>query len=371
MKKYPCVYMRGGTSKALIFNKKDLPDDKNKWKQIFLKVMGSPDPKQIDGIGGTHATTSKIAVISKSEAYNIDINYEFYQVSVKEAKVDDEANCGNISSAVGPYAIDEGLVKITEPVTTVRILNTNTNKIIEEKVRVHNGKSMVNGEEKIAGVPGTGSRIDVFFEYPGGAVTGELFPTKNKKDTIKISDDKEIEITIIDCANPFVFVKANDIGLEGTEIERIDENTKLLNDLEKIRGLAAVKLGFVDRWEDAKGKSSTVPKISIVSRARNYTSLDKELVKSDSIDLCSRAISSSGGVHKSYPITGYVAIGAASMIKGTVVNEVSTSENSILKVGHPSGLGEISVELENEDVKKVGVVRTARRIMDGFIYINI
>ena len=157
MKKYPCVYMRGGTSKAVFFHEKDLPEDKNLWDEIFLKVMGTPDVKQIDGMGGTVSSTSKIAIISPSDREDVDVNYTFKQVDIVIPRVDGSANCGNISSAVGPFAIDEGLVKPVEPITVVRVLNTNTNKIIEEHARVEDGHAMVHGDEVIEG--GSGNRI--------------------------------------------------------------------------------------------------------------------------------------------------------------------------------------------------------------------
>lgn len=167
-RKFPCVYMRGGTSKAVFFHKEDLPADESEWKDIFLKVMGTPDVKQIDGMGGTVSSTSKVAVISKSDRPGIDVDYHFFQVDIVIPRVDDSANCGNISSAVGPYAIDEGLVEPVEGITKVRVYNVNTNKVIEEHVRVQDGMACVNGDASIQGVPGTGSRIDMYFEDPAG-----------------------------------------------------------------------------------------------------------------------------------------------------------------------------------------------------------
>jgi len=371
IKKYPCVYMRGGTSKAVIFHKKDLPEDKKEWKDIFLKVMGTPDVKQIDGMGGTVSSTSKIAVISPSQEEGIDVYYDFYQVDIVIPRVDDSGNCGNISSTVGPFAVDEGLVKAVEPVTKVRVLNTNTNKIIEEYVKVKDGKAEIYGIDKIPGVPGTGAGIDMYFESPGGSVTGTTFPTGNKKDLIKISNNKSIETTIIDCANPFVFVKAGDIGLKGTELLELNSNKEKMNLIEEIRGKAAVKLGFVDLWEKAQTQSTSIPKVSIISKPQNYIDLDKNKIKKEEMDLCVRAISV-GSVHKAYPVTCYVATGAAAKIKGTLVQEISeiNDKNNIVKIGHASGIGKIETIIEDEKVKKVGVVRTARRIMDGNIYIK-
>lgn len=168
-RKFPCVYMRGGTSKAVFFHQEDLPADENEWPEIFMKVMGTPDVKQIDGMGGTVSSTSKIAVIKKSDRPGIDVDYTFRQVDIVIPRVDGSANCGNISSAVGPYAIDEGLVPAVEPITVVRVFNTNTNKVIEEHVRVKDGHACMYGDEEIKGVPGTGSRIDMYFEDPAGS----------------------------------------------------------------------------------------------------------------------------------------------------------------------------------------------------------
>ena len=239
MTKYPCVYMRGGTSKAVFFHEKDLPEDKSKWDEIFMKVMGTPDVKQIDGMGGTVSSTSKIAVISPSDREDVDVNYTFRQVDIVIPRVDGSANCGNISSAVGPFAIDEGLVPAVEPITVVRILNTNTNKIIEEHVRVKDGKAMVHGDEVIKGVPGTGSRIDMYFEDPAGSKTGKLFPTGQKKEIFDVPGYGPAEVTVLDCSNPMVFIKASDLGIKGTELVELNQNKDVMEHIERFRGMAA------------------------------------------------------------------------------------------------------------------------------------
>lgn len=370
MTKYPCVYMRGGTSKAVIFHKKDLPEDKSLWKNIFLKVMGTPDVKQIDGMGGTVSSTSKIAVISKSKIENVDIDYDFYQVDITIPNVDDSGNCGNISSAVGPFAIDEGLVKAVEPTTIVRILNTNTNKIIEEHVQVKNGKAVVHGDEKIPGVPGTGSRIDMYFENPGGSVTGKMFPTGNKKEYLEIPRHEKIQVTIIDCANPVVFVKAEDLGIKGTELLELNDNRELMEYLEIIRSVAAEKIGLVENWKEASTISTAIPKVSIISKPANYIDLDGVEVKKEDMSICCRAISV-GSIHKAYPITVAVATGSAAKIEGTIVNELNNStKEDIVRIGHTSGIINVDVKVESEEVIKAGVTRTARRIMEGYVYIK-
>lgn len=371
MKKYPCVYMRGGTSKAVFFHEKDLPEDKNTWDEIFMKVMGTPDVKQIDGMGGTVSSTSKIAIISPSEREDVDVNYTFRQVDIVIPRVDASANCGNISSAVGPFSIDEGLVEAVEPITVVRVLNTNTNKVIEEHVRVKDGRAMVHGDEVIKGVPGTGSRIDMYFEEPAGSKTGKLFPTGNKRDVFEVPEYGEIEVTVLDCSNPMVFIRAIDLGIKGTELTELNNNKEVMEHIERIRGIAAQKCGFVKQWEDARTESTSAPKVSIISAPQDYTDMDRMEVGAESMDICCRAISV-GALHKAYPMTVAVGTGAAARIPGTIVHEIVKPdfEQDIIRIGHSSGVTEVDMKMDGERVLKGGVTRTARRIMDGWVYVR-
>ncbi len=371
MKKYPCVYMRGGTSKAVFFHEKDLPEDKSLWDDIFLKVMGTPDVKQIDGMGGTVSSTSKIAIIAPSNKPGVDVEYTFRQVDIVIPRVDGSANCGNISSAVGPFAIDEGLVPAVEPITVVRVLNTNTNKIIEEHVRVEDGHAMVHGNEVIQGVPGTGSRIDMYFEDPAGSKTGKLFPTGQKKEVFDVPGYGPAEVTVLDCSNPMVFIKASDLGIKGSELTELNQNKDVMEHIERIRGIAAVKCGFVEKWEDARTKSTSAPKVSIVSAPQDYINMDGNEVKADTMDLCCRAISV-GALHKAYPMTVAVGTGAAARIPGRIVNEIvkPARDQDIIRLGHASGVTEVDVKMGGEKVIKGGVTRTARRIMDGWVYVR-
>lgn len=371
MKKYPCVYMRGGTSKAVFFHEKDLPEDKSGWDEIFLKVMGTPDVKQIDGMGGTVSSTSKIAVISPSDCQDVDVNYTFRQVDIVIPRVDGSANCGNISSAVGPFAIDEGLVHAVEPITVVRILNTNTNKIIEEHVRVENGRAMVHGDEVIKGVPGTGSRIDMYFEDPAGSRTGKLFPTGQKKEIFDVPGYGPAEVTVLDCSNPMVFIKASDLGIKGTELVELNQNKDVMEHIERIRGMAAVKCGFVENWEEARTKSTSAPKVSIVSAPQDYVDMDGNQVKAEDMDICVRAVSV-GALHKAYPMTVAVGTGSAARIAGTIVSEIAVNDKGadVVRLGHSSGITDVDVKMDGENVLKGGVTRTARRIMDGYVYIR-
>ncbi|MCH4096910.1 MAG: 3-methylitaconate isomerase [Acidaminococcus provencensis] len=369
-RKFPCVYMRGGTSKAVFFHKEDLPQEEREWPEIFLKVMGTPDVKQIDGMGGTVSSTSKVAVIAKSQRPGVDVDYHFFQVDIVIPRVDDSANCGNISSAVGPYAIDEGLVPAVEPITVVRVYNENTKKVIEEHVRVQNGHACVNGDTVIQGVPGTGSRVDLFFEDPAGAKTGKLFPTGQKKERLDVPGYGFCEVTLIDCSNPVVFIKAEDLGIKGTELTELNQNKDVMEHIERIRGLAAVRMGFITDYMKARTESTSAPKVAIISRPQDYKNMDGQLVPKETMDLCVRAISV-GMLHKAYPMTVAVATGAAAKLPGTIVADcLGNFAGSCIRLGHSSGVTEVNMKMDGEKVLQGGVVRTARRIMDGWVYIR-
>ena len=371
MERYPCVYMRGGTSKAVIFHKRDLPEDQSRWKEIFLRVMGTPDVKQIDGMGGTVSSTSKIAVISPSSREGIDVDYYFAQVDIREPNVSDNLNCGNISSAVGPFAIDEGLVAAVEPVTVVRIYNVNTDKVIEARVQVENGRAAVYGEAAIKGVPGTGSPIELYFERPGGASTGKTFPTGRRMDTLQIPGRGLIEATLVDISNPAVLVRARDLGMTGAELTEINGNGELMELLERIRCVAAERMGFVARWEEARTGCTAVPKVGILSAPQDYVDMDGNRVAAAEMDLCCRMISV-GTMHKAYPMTYAVGTGAAAMLPGTIPHELAkpTHGEGNMVLGHASGCTLVKVELAGDEVERAGIIRTARRIMDGNIYIR-
>lgn len=370
MNRYPCVYMRGGTSKAVFFHEKDLPKDKGQWSKLFLNVMGTPDKKQIDGMGGAHPTTSKIAVIAPSSVRGCDVDYTFFQIGVDTAVVESHANCGNVSCGVGPFAVDEGLVPAEEPVTVVRIYNTNTKKIIEEHVRVKDGKALTYGDAMVPGVPGTGSEIDVYFTSPGGATTGKLFPTGHKRDLLHPSGYPDVEVTMIDCSNPVVFIRADDLGLDGGEIAELASNQEVMKHVEAIRSCAAVAFGFVAEAKDAGRLSLSVPKVSLISAPHDYVSSQGIVVRGETMDLCSRVISV-GAFHKTHPITVGIATAAAASISGTIVSEIAGEpENGVFLIGHPDGIMPIKLEMDGEIVVKGGTVRTARRIMDGFVYVN-
>ncbi|MGI6053490.1 MAG: 2-methylaconitate cis-trans isomerase PrpF family protein [Clostridium sp.] len=372
MKKYPCVYMRGGTSKAVVFHEKDLPEDRTQWEKIFLGVMGTPDPKQIDGMGGTASSTSKVAVIAPSKRPGIDVDYTFFQVGISQASVVDNVNCGNISSTVGPFAIDEGLVEITEPKTTVRIYNTNTGKIMEEIVSIEDGQAAVYGSTEISGVPGTGAEIDEAFFEPGGSVTGKTYPSGNKKDLFTVPGFGTVEGTIVDAGTAVVFVKADDFGLIGTEGLELADKKEIVEALMMVRGKAAVLCGLVENWEEAERVTPAVPDLVIISGPKTYRSLDGSTVCENQMDLCARVFSC-GLVHKAFPVTTSITLGTAACTEGTLVNEILRKDRAnerLIRIGHISGIFPVTVTLEDGVVKKASVIRTARRIMDGYVYVK-
>lgn len=370
MNKYRCVYMRGGTSKAVVFKKEDLPSDESLWPSLFLKVMGTPDAKQIDGMGGTVSSTSKVAVIGPSQKEGADVDYTFFQIHIDKPLVSGDMNCGNISSVVGPFAIDEGYVEAIEPITVVRIFNTNTGKMLEEHVRVKDGRACVEGDAEIQGVPGTGSQIDMFFCDPCGAVTGKDFPTGKRKELIDVPGFKTLEVTLFDCVNPVVFVKATDLAITGAEHVELNNDSEFLLLIEKIRMIAAERMGFVDDWEIAVNTGVTIPLLSFISPPQDFTTVDGNTVQKEEMDLCCRGVNL-GKVHRAYPMSLNVATAACSKLRGSIVHDLTKDTGtSEVRLGHAGGISGCVVSLEDEKVTKAGIIRTARRIMDGYVYVK-
>ncbi|MFN8458249.1 MAG: PrpF domain-containing protein [Anaerolineae bacterium] len=374
--KIPCTIMRGGTSKALFFHEADLPEDQPRRDQVLLAAFGSPDPRQIDGLGGSYSTTSKAAIIGPSQAAGIDVNYTFGQVSITAPLVDYRGNCGNISSAVGPFAIDEGLVAALEPCTCVRILNTNTNKVIEAEVPVAEGCAAIEGDCVISGVPGSGGRVRLGFVDPGGSVTGQLLPTGRALDILTVPGLGEIEASLVDAGNPGVFVRARDAGLLATELpDELDAQPAVLERLERIRSAAAVAMGLVEEAGRATELSPAVPKIAIVAPPTSYRQANGATVQAEKVDVVAR-IMSMQRTHRSYAITGAIALAAAAGIPGTVVAEVTGSASGLAKqfrLGHPAGTMTLEVVTAQTNgslqILKVIAERTARRLMDGYVYV--
>ncbi len=361
------VIMRGGTSKALFLKNEDLPADQDERNRVILRMYGSPDSRQIDGLGGAEPLTSKLAIIGPSTKKDADIDYTFGQVSIDQPFVDYSGNCGNISSAVGPYAIDEGYVDAVEPITTVRIHNTNTGKVLVAEVPVKDGKAAVKGDYVIDGVPGTGAKITLDFSDTAGSRTGSLLPTGREVDFINTREFGKLEVSMVDAANPMVFVRASDLGLTGRERpEEVNDNEKIQQTLEEIRGKAAEVMGMVNSWKDARKDNPAFPMIAFIASAG----------KDEEVDFHSRLMFMQV-MHKTYAGTGTICTGAAARIRGSLVNQALlegvNGESGLLKIGHPLGYIDIEVSATYENDKpvlqKAAIYRTARRLMEGKSFI--
>lgn len=376
MEKYPVSIYRGGTSKALIFRREDLPDDARQRDCVILCAFGSPDKRQIDGMGGADSLTSKVAIVGLSERTDADVDYTFGQVSITDAKIDYTGNCGNISSAIGPYVVNSRLVPAVEPITTVRIFNTNTKKIIEAEVPVLNGCARVEGETLIDGVPGEGAPILLNFLESAGAVTGKLLPSGVSSEQVKTERGVH-KVSFVDSANPVIFVAAEDFGLNGTEDpSQINGDLSVKDELEEIRGIFAVRMGLADGWREAKQKSPSIPKICMVAPAGEYWSITGRHIRSEDVDVNARMMSMQR-THQAFAVTAAVCLGTAAKIPGTVVYDMISPESrktGFVRIGHPSGSLTVSVEITEDlghiRLDKAAVVRTARRIMDGEVYIS-
>jgi 2-methylaconitate cis-trans-isomerase PrpF len=378
MKAFRVVIHRGGTSKGIFIKKNELPADPVKRDRVIRGIFGSPDLRQIDGLGGADVLTSKLAIIGPSTRPDADVDYTFAQVSYDTDFVDFGGNCGNISAAVGPYAIDEGMVKISEPVTRVRIHQTNTRSIIVADVPVVGGKAAVEGDCRIDGVPGTGARIMLDFSDSAGGITGKLLPTENVKDELDVPGYGRFTVSIIDAGNPLVFIEAKSLGLKGTEApNEVEDNLELMKKIEAIRGTATVKIGLAKTLEEATARSPYNPFFAIVSRPASYRSyLTGETIEARDVDIVSRLLFMLH-VHKTYPGTGTVCTGAAARIPGTLVYDMLSDEamkRSTLRIGHPVGVIEVeakaNVTPSGVKLERVAYERTARRIMEGYVFVK-
>ena len=374
--KIPCVIMRGGTSKGVFFKEVDLPPGPERRERVILSVFGSPDARQIDGLGGADPLTSKAAIIGPPSRPDADVDYTFGYVGITAAVVDWKGNCGNISSAVGPYAIDEGIVKAMDPVTSVRIHNTNTKKILIAEVPTRGGRFQPEGEYAIAGTPGTGAKIRLDFRETAGSVTGRLLPTGHVTDALALEGGRALTVSFVDCANPFVFVQAADVGLTNTEsVDEWAAHPTALKAMEEIRCAAAEILGIAKDRRTASKDSPGVPKVALVAPPRAFTTLSGKPVAAGDAHLLAR-MTSLQKPHKAFAITGGVCLAVASRIPGSVAHEAvppALRSAEALLIGHPSGVMPVEVIVEPVEggfrVRRAAIGRTARRLMDGFTYV--
>ena len=346
------MFMRGGTSRGPYFLKKDLPDDISQRDKILLAVMGSPDVRQIDGLGGAEPVKSKVAIIDKSKEDGIDVDYYFAQVKIDEPIVDTKPSCGNILVGVGPYAIEKGLVGAQDGETSVIVRDKNTGMKIEQIVKTPNKTVEYEGNYFIDGVPTPGSPIKLKFLNIIGSQTKKLFPTGNSLDQID-----GINFTLIDCAVPMVIFKSSDLGLKDNEtFEKLNNNKDLINKMDKIRIKIAKEIGLGDV------SNSVIPKTAIINSSK-------------SADISSRYFMP-WNCHPAYAVTGSMALLAACKSKDTVCSEFYSnfSNNGLFTLEHPSGFLKIDYEVvyNNEIIEdiKVTTTRNARLIMSGDVFVK-
>ncbi len=378
--KVKATYMRGGTSKGTFFNIANLPkeaqENTKKRDKLLQRIVGSPDvyKKQMDGMGGASSSTSKAILVGKSDIPNHDVDYYFCQVAIDKDFVDMSGNCGNLSSAVGPFAIHEGMVDNvpTNGICCVRIWQANIKKTILCYVTMENGIVKELGDYFIDGIAFPAQEIQLEFVSPVDP-SEELFPTGNLVDDLEVPEVGTFKATMITAGIPTIFLNASEIGYKGTELQGdINSDKKALERFEKIRIAGALKMGLIKEAKEAQTKQHT-PKIAFVSPPQDFITSSGKTVKASDMDLHVRALSM-GQLHHAMMGTASVAIGVAACIKGTLVNIASSSvDKDSATFGHPSGSIKVGAVISKENdkylVQKASMSRSARIIMDGFVYV--
>jgi probable AcnD-accessory protein PrpF len=382
--KIPATYMRGGTSKGVFFLRDDLPEAAQTpgaaRDTLLLRVIGSPDPyaKQIDGMGGATSSTSKTVILSKSEKADHDVDYLFGQVAIDKPFVDWSGNCGNLSAAVGPFAISNGLVDPARiprnGVAVVRIWQANIGKTIIAHVPMTDGAVQETGDFELDGVTFPAAEVQLEFMDPAAdeeGAGGSMFPTGNLVDDLEVPGVGTFKATMINAGIPTIFVKAADIGYTGSELQdAINSDPKALSMFETIRVYGAVRMGLIGTVEEAATRQHT-PKVAFVAAPAEYLSSSGKRVTTEDTDLLVRAMSM-GKLHHAMMGTAAVAIGTAAAIPGTLVNlAAGGGERSAVRFGHPSGtlrVGAEAVLVDGEwQVKKAIMSRSARVLMEGWV----
>lgn len=373
---FNCTIMRGGTSKGIFLRDADLPADAAERQRVILDIFGSPDRRQIDGLGGADPLTSKLAIIGESHDPEHDVVYTFGQVEIDEANIDWKSLCGNITAAVGLYAVQNGMVAAVAPLTTVRVFNTNLQRVLRVEVPVSGGEPVEAGSFRVPGVPGSGARIDIDFSQTAGAACGALLPTGNPVDRIEVEGVGSIEMSLVDTGNAHVFVRAADVGMTGTETAaEIDGNAELLARLERIRDAAAYRMGMSSGIGCARAETPATPILGVVSAPADYwNDIGQATVRAEDVDLVSR-LQFMQRTHKTYAGTSTACTGVASKIPGTLVHQVSRQSNrEAVRIGHPAGVIETESVIEEGEagavVSRATLGRTARRIMEGRVFLK-
>jgi hypothetical protein len=371
----PAVFMRGGTSKGLMFHARDLPENAGDWSPLFCGAMGSPDSygRQLNGMGGGLSSLSKVCILAPSTRDDADVDYTFAQVVIKEARVEYRSNCGNMSSAVGPFAYDEGLVLGEDGQCEVQIYNTNTHKIIRSTFEVEGPVAQYDGEFSIPGVGASGAPIRLDFLEPGGATTGHLLPTGNVVDWIDVPGHGPVEVSLVDAANATVFVRAHDVGLSGIELpSEIDAREDILALLETLRREASVRMGITHNAADA-ARTASVPFVCVVSEPTDSVTVSGEVILAADAHLVARVISN-GQPHRALPLTISLCAAVAARLNGSVVAQsLETLPVGAFRLAMPSGVLSVDAEVDRRDgvwtARSGTFYRTARRLFDGKVWV--
>ncbi|HHC6486022.1 TPA: 2-methylaconitate cis-trans isomerase PrpF [Vibrio parahaemolyticus] len=378
--KVPATYMRGGTSKGVFFNLDDLPAEAQvageARDKLLLRVIGSPDPyaKQIDGMGGATSSTSKTVIVSRSSRDDHDVDYLFGQVSIDKPFVDWSGNCGNLSAAIGPFAIHAGLIpqdRLPENgIATVRVWQVNISKTILVHVPIVNGFVQETGEFELDGVTFPAAEIQVDFVDPADG-EGSMFPTGNLVDDLVVPDVGTFNATFINAGIPTIFIDAESIGYQGTELQDdINNDDAALAMFESIRAHGALKMGLISELEEAQTRQHT-PKVAFISKPKSYQSSSGKAVNESEIDVLVRALSM-GKLHHAMMGTAAVAIASAACVPGTLVNlAAGGGEKESVTFGHPSGTLKVGAKAKQTEqgwvVQKAIMSRSARILMEGFV----
>ncbi|WP_163849163.1 PrpF domain-containing protein [Pseudooceanicola aestuarii] len=371
----PAAFIRGGTSKALVLQRRDLPRDETAWPALFAAMLGSPDPnmRQLNGMGGGISSLSKVCIIGPATRPDADIDYTFAQVGVVDNTVDFTGNCGNMSSAMGPYAYEAGLVDgPRDGEARVRIHNTNSGKVIAARFAVADGLAVVDGALEIPGVHGTGAPVALDFLDPTDTAGHGALPTGAASDSLTLSDGRQVQVTMIDAAVPSVFVAAAEVGGDtGAHPADIDADRALMDRLEEIRSRASVAMGLTADPDAARARIAT-PKVAMVGPAADYADLSGHAHGAAGHDLQIRMISA-GQAHRAVPVTGALALACAGAIPGTVVAaQLAAGVDPLaLRIGTPSGIVSVGASraADSGAITAARILRTQRRLMDGRVYV--
>jgi 2-methylaconitate cis-trans-isomerase PrpF len=366
----PARFYRGGTSKGVFFHAHDLPADREACSQLLLAVLGSPDAngRQLDGMGGGISSLSKAVIVGAPTRPDADVDYTFVQLAVDKPVAEWASNCGNLTSAVGPFAVDEGLVGRRDGEALVRIHQTNTRKLIHARFPVKGGRAQVDGDFAIAGVAGTGARVRLDFLDPAGAMTGRLLPTGKAMDRVAVPGAGAFDVSIVDATTLVAYVRAGDVGLEATETpDEVEAKPGLMALLDRIRRRAGVLIGLADAPEKVGLQN---PRIAMVAAPARFRSLDGNAHEADAFDLATRMISM-GRPHRAIMGTGALNLGVACRIEGTIPHALARRGGPAgeIRIGNPSGLVSVGAEVRASGngwaVDSAVLFRTARRLMQG------